>query len=273
MSRHPNPSAIPDVILERFRLGELPMDVARQITVRAATDPILDARLGELVRSDATIRNELGPKWLSSAVADRASTKSFDRPVTRLTTWAAAAAIVLITVTILPPLAGWRPWRAATPTLPGPEMASPDRIKGDAVALMIYRSTGGSSEALADGDAAATGDLVRVAYRASEARFGIIISIDGRGLVTRHLPVTGESAIALRPGEVVPLPNAYELDDAPRWERFFLISSEKPFDVGPVIDAAQKATAGVIASHGEAPTSLTLPVGLEQTSFLLRKTS
>jgi hypothetical protein len=109
-----------------------------------------------------------------------------------------------------------------------------------------------------------------VAYRCASRRFGVIVSIDGRGVVTRHLPLTGAAAAALEPGATTLLDRAYELDDAPRWERFFLVTGETAFDVQVVLDAARGAAAGAGA---DPPPALPLQAPLQQSTFLLRKTS
>ena len=39
------------------------------------------------------------------------------------------------------------------------------------------------------------------------------------------------------------LDQAYELDDAPRWERFYFVTGDTPFAVAPIVDAARRAAA------------------------------
>ena len=46
------------------------------------------------------------------------------------------------------------------------------------------------------------------------------------GCVTRHLPAAGARAAPLSRARPVPLPEAYELDDAPGFERFFLVTAD-----------------------------------------------
>jgi hypothetical protein len=86
--------------------------------------------------------------------------------------------------------------------------------------------------------------------------------------VTRHLPERGETAARLEGGAVVLLAHAYELDDAPAWERFFFVTAEAPFDVAGVESALRRAAA---ARGRTAPESLPLPGGLELSTFLLTK--
>ncbi len=71
----------------------------------------------------------------------------------------------------------------------------------------------------------------------------------------------------MRPGDAVLLDHAYELDDAPRVERFYLIASEAPFDLAPVLAAARRAA----AAAGATPPLLQLPPGFEQSTFSLQK--
>ena len=60
-----------------------------------------------------------------------------------------------------------------------------------------------------------------------------------------------------------------ELDDAPRYERYFMVSSDKPIDVQSVLDAAAR-----LASTGQAgERDLPLPPNLEQLSVRIDKES
>jgi hypothetical protein len=113
--------------------------------------------------------------------------------------------------------------------------------------------------------------VIRIAYRPVGRRYGVILSLDGRGGVTRHLPEGGATAAPLEAGEVVPLAHAFELDDAPAWERFFFVTADAPFQVAMVEEAARQAAAEPRRTAGQAPAGLSLPRGLEQSTFLLMK--
>ena len=160
------------------------------------------------------------------------------------------------------------------PALRGTPVASPeppaaestDRVKGMRPSLAVFRKTDDHSETLADGDLARPGDLIRLGYRAAGRRFGVILSLDGRGNVTLHLPRQGRRAAALQGAEVVLLDHAFELDDAPGWERFFFVTSETPFDLDAVVDGARHAPVGAVP-----PAALALPAPLEQSAFSLEK--
>jgi len=64
------------------------------------------------------------------------------------------------------------------------------------------------------------------------------------------------------------LPSAYELDDAPAFERFFLVQARKPFPVATALEAARALAAQPSARRQ----SLALPPGFEQISLALDKT-
>jgi hypothetical protein len=119
-----------------------------------------------------------------------------------------------------------------------------------------------------DGNVAEPGDLLQLAYVAASEHYGVILSIDGRGGVTRHFPAEegGSTLLALNKRSL--LPNAIELDDAPGYERFFLVTSKTPIDIAAVV-----AKAGDLAADpGQARSSdMDLPAGLKQRSVLILK--
>jgi len=112
------------------------------------------------------------------------------------------------------------------------------------------------------------GDLIRIGYRAAGRRYGAILSADGRGTVTLHLPPRGQEAVALKNGPTVLLDQAYELDDAPRWERFYLVTGDAPFSLAPVLEAAREAATSAASAS---PAALRLPPRLDQAVFSLEK--
>ena len=148
--------------------------------------------------------------------------------------------------------------------------ADPDevRIKGLRPQLLLFRKAPASGvETLAQGSVAHDRDLLQVAYHAAGRSHGVIVSVDGRGTITRHLPVTGTQAATLQNGPTVPLPVAYQLDDAPRFERFYLVTAEAPFPVGVVEDAVRRRHGNGAPGDGW----LDLPATMDQFTFVLRK--
>jgi hypothetical protein len=86
--------------------------------------------------------------------------------------------------------------------------------------------------------------------------------------VTRHFPVEEGGSTLLALNKRILLPSALELDDAPGFERFFLVTSAAPIDVETVLArAAALAKDPAAAKHGD----LDLAAGLKQTSVLVLK--
>ncbi|MCK7516170.1 MAG: hypothetical protein MZV70_77460 [Desulfobacterales bacterium] len=69
---------------------------------------------------------------------------------------------------------------------------------------------------------------------------GMILSIDGRGTVTMHLPEAGGGGDKLPLNRQVLLNKSYELDDSPSFERFIMILSEDPINTVEVMEKAKK---------------------------------
>jgi len=237
--------AIPDLLLERFRLNELPEGTFAAVAREAAGDPLVRARLDALARSDADIR-ERYDGMLARRVPPR-------RRMMRALVLAGALAMAVVALLTAIPY-------TIVPAVPDDDT----RIKGGGrPALAVYRRTLTGSERLADGDVAHAGDLLRIGYVSAGRPYGVILSIDGSGAVTLHLPPLGGMSASLAPGAMTLLDSAYELDEAPRIERFYFVTGTRPFDVAPILLAARK-TGGV-------PAALPLPPGLEQIAFAVQK--
>lgn len=160
-----------------------------------------------------------------------------------------------------------RPVPAASQPLLGDD--DPVRIKGLAPRLLLHRQRDGQIEELHDGDVARAGDLVQVSYMAAGNRNGVVVSLDGRGLVTLHHPARTDARASLVERGQHALDHAYELDDAQSFERFvFITSGDEPLSAATVIAAARAlAQTGSAARHS----SLALPERWHQTSIVVDK--
>jgi hypothetical protein len=266
---------VPDLTLERYRLGELPAPDAARIRARLDRDEQLRQRLLELDRSDERFARTHPPGLLAAHVRRRLQADAaVPPPRARLRpwTWTVPAALAGAAMVVLAVGAQWLgPARTAdrtTTVSPGPSAGPGEQLKGSSVVLMLFRKTARGSEMLADGTPARPGDLIRIGYRAPGRPYGVIVSVDGRGVVTRHLPRQGPTAAALGRGDQSLLDSAYELDDAPKWERFYFVTGQDPFDVAPIVEAARLAGAGAASRPAGL---LPLPSSLEQSSILLMK--
>ncbi len=231
-----------EIELERYALNELPLERAARIREALATDAALRDRVAALSAGESDVRG-----WLGAGTRARLDAQP-PAAAPRLLWAMAAAAVILLAAVVARPLT----WPA--------EPAAADRVKGSAASLIIYRQTPGGSEQLEAGSVAHAGDVIRIGYRVSDTAYGTILSVDARGVVTVHLPANAGTAPALASGERTLLGDAYELDDAPQWERFFIVTGTTPFLIDPVVAAARGGAA-----------RLDLPPELTQSTFLLRK--
>jgi hypothetical protein len=255
---------VPDWMVERLHAGDLPPDEAARVRAALEAEGGL-FRLERLAEDDraSAAAHPPGPTLgrirllrqaqdVRKAQAER-TLRSRRRLLVLVPALASAAAALLLAL------------RLAAPDL----LVSDDglRMKGDARLTVHRQGAGLDAEPLADGARARPGDVVQLAYVAAGRRYGVVISVDGRGLVTQHLPEDGADAVPLEGGGAVALPHAYALDDAPAFERFFLVTSDAPFRAEPALAAARALAAKGHARSG----ALELPRGFEAASFLLQK--
>ncbi|RKG90909.1 ActD-like protein [Corallococcus sp. CA053C] len=289
-----SPHHTPDWLLERIALGELPPDELAAARARLAQEPDGPSRLAALEADSRAILARLPPQAVAREVMARAARPeaavagahvvaaptraeaSPPRPSWRflpvlVPVLAAAALVVLVRPSTSSDV---REAPAAWGTTPG--ILEPTRSKGLQPRLDVHRQSAARSERLTDGAHAQAGDVVQLSYASAGKPHGVLLSVDGRGAVTQHLPSPGESgqepghlsAVLERSGTHL-LPRAYELDDAPGFERFFLVTADAPFALDGVLSAAR-----VLAASPDARTApLRLPPELGQTSFLLEKPS
>lgn len=250
--------AIPDWKLERILLGEESeeglgaKDRVRLERIRASNEEILARYPPQLVAE--RIERELRG---SGATAPTTATKRWRRPT-------------FMAVPALAGLAGLLMWISpgGNVALPGdgPEVT---REKGDVLAsLVVHRRSPAGPERLASGRTVRPGDVLQLSYAAAGATHGVIVSVDGAGAVTLHHPAREGLSTALGGEGETPLPEAYELDAAPGFERFFLVTAQAPIDVGAVLAAAGLLARDPMVARDAA---LTLPRGLSQSSVLLVK--
>lgn len=113
---------------------------------------------------------------------------------------------------------------------------SATRVKGNvhfqqsSVNLILYRKTLSGAEILKNGDIAKSGDIIQISYLSGCEKYGLIFSVDGNGIVTKHFPEDSWNASLLQKNETL-LDFSYQLDDAPSFESFVFVSSKKSFDL------------------------------------------
>ncbi len=243
---------IPDFLLERLRLDELdPVAAAR---LRDRMSPADEARLEAMRTDDARLLDDLPPRVVAAEVDRRRQGRARSMSWLLVPALAMAAAAALFALRPAP----------ETTVAQAPIQASQEapteitRAKGDD-RLLVFRRAADGEELLEDGAPARPGDLLQLALVLTADRHAVIMSVDGRGAVTTHFPT------AARPDPIEAgrhaLDHAFALDDAPRYERFVLVTAAAPIDAAQVRDA--------LIAAGDGP--LELPERWQQDSVLVRK--
>lgn len=263
MSERKPKARVPELLVERLAAGELAPDEARAVRARLEEEEGGLERLDAIRRSNEEILAAYPPSQVAREVAERLRVeKALARERARKPAlWVGlpvAAALAALAVVVLSP---------ERPALTSDDGEETILLKGAEPRLRVFVRDPAGARALTDGDHVSSGDVLQVAYAAAGQAFGVVVSLDGRGELTLHLPHASGMSPALDPSGLVRLPHAFELDDAPRYERFFFVTSNEPFASSLVEDAVRE-----LAARGSAETgTLELPAGMGQVTLLLRK--
>ncbi len=271
----PSTKRTPEWLIERAAQGELDGAETTELRTRlAAEGRSLDDELETLRRSDRQILAQHPRETMGAAIRRRAAQAKpeprFHLLLLRPLAVAGALGLLVLVARGVGDHDSPRPLPDRSfevTTIKGDELRSPR--------LLVYRqrpagTPGGDHELLREGARGARGDLLQLAYdKAPEGCYGVLISLDGAGKVTQHLPEEGASqAPPLMAVRELRLPSAYELDDAPGFERFVLVTASQPFAIKTVIEAAHILARQGVAARRQA---LPLPTDFTQTSLSLNK--
>ena len=225
---------IPDWKLERYLTGDLPEGEMSEIRELEKTDEVFARRVKMLREDNAAILRKMPFERLAEKMDARDCGAERKNNVIHFgfVKFAAAAALVLAVVSV-----ALFSQREVVPDAGAPAMdvamAAQDdgtRIKGMDARMEIWKKTGDSAVQMLNLDEAREGDEIQLRYSVPEKCFGLLFSMDGNGTVTMHM-ADGSQAVALEPGKMTTLPFAYKLDNAPKFEKFFLLTSQKDFAI------------------------------------------
>jgi len=279
---------IPPLLLERARHGELDEERIQRLLERVKLSrEEFDLRVEALAAEDAVIleqhpTQEMAPK-IRLALEARAREAGASRSPTRTRPsagrpwiWGLGGAVAATAATALVLQGGWlsettEPTPGIDPMVIDAHHAGGDpeieitRLKGLQPELQIWRQAD-PPERLKENAIATQGDNLQIKYQAGTAKHGVIFSVDGRGSVTLHFPSSDRADTTLERG-VHALEYGYELDDAPRFEKFLFVTSTQPLDVASLLEQAERK-AKANPSH-----ELTLELSSEQdqATFVVRK--
>ncbi|MDH5379009.1 MAG: hypothetical protein OEX00_11855, partial [Gammaproteobacteria bacterium] len=142
------------------------------------------------------------------------------------------------------------------------------RLKGAKPHLKLYLNTKEGPQSVAENQPLKQGDQLQLSYIAAGFNYGMIISIDGNGMVTKHFPYEQHSLFTVNPSGEFMLHNSYVLDNAPRFEHFYFLYAEKKIDFEKMIPLIEAQAAHINETQRELSG---LPQGMEQSIFTIRK--
>ena len=237
-------------ILEQIKAGELP---ASEYAGFAETGGSLFEELSALEKSDREILTAYPTAAMQAAVAAKLANSKFTKNRFNRFGWnwniqhVLACAAVLCLALMIPFFVTKETKTGLSNSVSGGmagtagvtlESATDEsRAKGVGSRIYLYKKVGDNAVKLADSDSVSAGDIIQISYIASGAKYGAIVSVDGNGVVTQHYPEFGYTSAPLETNGEIPLDYSYQLDDAPSFERFMLITGDKPFTVSGILDA------------------------------------
>jgi hypothetical protein len=241
---------IPDWKQERYLTGDLPAEEMREIREMEATDEIFANRVKMLREDSKAILRKLPYDRLAErldsipgrSVSDNGmfagNGKSANFGIVKL---AAAAALVLAVMMVA--LFSQRSISEQNTQLMEVAMVDQNddvRIKGLSARMEVWKKTGDSAVQMENLGEAREGDEIQLRYAVAEKCYGLLFSMDGNGTITMHMGHENR-AVELEPGKMTTLPFAYKLDNAPKFEKFFFLTSKDEFELNAGdIDASPK---------------------------------
>jgi len=245
-----NNKIIPDWKLERFILGELPQSELNAIREQAQSDVSLHERIEYLRNHNEEMLNKYP---LNMMIKDAKSVSPSSKAVPpkhknrfsmiwdnwkTVPRWAAPAFACAVVLLILPIYIFTSTQSKAESTAFFSNEET--RIKGLESRLEVWRKNGGTAEKLELEAGVSQGDVIQLRYLVPAVCYGTIVSLDGRGVVTVHLSGESGKAAPLTPGRAIALNHSYELDDAPKFEIFYLVTSPQNFHIDTITQSIRK---------------------------------
>ena len=225
---------ISDFKVERYLLGELPEKEMAALRQREAEDEVFATRIRALREENERILKD-NPFAALEAKLEEADVSGDEAGRSAYSMWLKLAAALVVAVGIFTMVAVNRDVSTFDNAGSSVEVAMADvdestRIKGLDARIEVWKKTGDSAIQMKNLDEAREGDEIQLRYAVPEKCFGMLFSMDGNGTITMHMGDENQ-AISLETGKMTTLPFAYKLDDAPKFEKFFLVTSKEGFSI------------------------------------------
>jgi len=259
---------IPDLYLEKYIQGLLNSEDAVRISKLVEGDDELMRRINEIQLSNTEFLSN--PKFTEGLInIERGvNAKLTYKKSNHVSNWRFAGAGLAVCILIFTFLPNAGLLFTGDVEIIYSEPGSEIRLKGILPELSVYRKQKDYVEKIADNQYVSNHDILQLRYRGAGYQYGVIFSIDGRGEITLHFPDDVNGNTRIQPEGNVALPYAYELDDAPYFERFFLLVSHESLDVDEILKKGK-----ALARNKDSITDARLEIqdGVYQSSVVVSK--
>ncbi len=265
-------------LLERYILDELPKEKTELIKNQLRENPELKREIERIKRSDQAILNQYPPDSFVPKISrryqeEKSKKENIKRNKAIFSKRLLYASSVFVSALVLLIIVFYNhrdqmDSSKQTPSTPSTRIKGTQSMDLTKTHLILHRQINNGVELLEHGDRARVRDLLQIAYVAAEELYGVILSIDGNGIVTLHFPESKDESTLLEQHKNKLLGQSYELDDAPEFERFFFITSGSEIDVEEILT---KAEALAKNPHRAKRRNIELPDIFNQSSMLLIK--
>jgi hypothetical protein len=222
---------ITDFDIEQFILGEVESEKRDFILNELNSSSELRSKVEKIKLENVRFLEENPAHLMVTQIENKSLRKELDKPLYS-SKWLAipTVTLVLLMTFIIP-----SEYFSQNGNVVGVWSSSSyeERIKGEEFSMQIHRKTSNSVSLLSDSMKVSEGDLLQISIKYLVSTFAAVLSVDGRGVVTTHFPNEGYQGELKNQGLYI-LPFSYELDDAPKYEKFYLITSDAPIDLNSV---------------------------------------
>jgi len=265
MSTDSLPNFITDFALEQYVLGELPEHQKLELQSRLLQDAALAERLQSIQKSNADFTVRYPAERMVPAILERSHKKParaafFQRPFLPLALASPVFALLIVLGIFM--VQGGNFFGSVENDTRLKGGSTTDNRNTQQFGMILYRKSGQGYQKINAGDKVASYESIQIAYRPAGKLFGMIFSVDGNGNATLQYPENFSGKPELSQEAQVLLPFAYQLDNAPYFERFYFVVSDTSFstqDVWRLVEAQTKA--------GERPADMKLPPAFSVSTF------
>jgi hypothetical protein len=221
-----------DLFVEKYLIGELSSEQQTAFEAALSNDEQLQAKV-ELFKLQNTVflAKNPAPWFLQKVAREQLAVKNIKKKFNYSNLLIGAGSLAMLLLFFyMPSMSVFFP---ESETIKADEVYSAEtRLKGEEQRLLVYRRTGLGSELIPNDAVARAGDLLQLQFVLADSAWVGVFSLDGNGVVTMHLDEQNHAVWRSSGSHLIP--RSYELDDAPYYEKFYLITSKEVFNISEV---------------------------------------